>query len=271
MQSQNIENDDGASGPTAGSALVRGIRILQAFTAETPALTARQLMEATQLPKPSLFRLATTLVDIGLLRYDEPTGQFRPAPAVARLAEPLLARTTLRQLAFGPMQTLADRVCGQVSLALGLGHDLVFIELAQSKSCLTVRPAMGSHISLARTATGRAYLLSLPDEQMLAYVADVAHRDPKQGAWLDERLREAQRDLDERGFCVSYGDLHRDLQAVAVPLRSGHDTNETFVFGCTVPAFELGAGQLLDEVGPRLTSLARSMEAALGTAQPAAV
>ena len=81
------------------------------------------------------------------------------------------------------------------------------------------------------------------------------------------RLEEAWRDLNERGFCVSCGDLHCELQSVAVPLQRGGDSNEAYVFGCTVPTFELEAGQLLEEVGPRLTSLARSMEVALGAPQ----
>ena len=246
------------------SALARGIHILQAFGVDAPVLTARELMATTGLPKPTLFRLLTTLCEAGLLRYDEADGRFMPAPGLARLAAPLLARTSIRQLAFGPMQALAERTCAQVSLGLGMGLDLVHIELAQSKDCATVRPAMGSHISLSRTASGRAYLAALPQEQAQRYLDGVRASDEEHGALLAERLQEARRDLAERGFCVNRGDLHRQLEAVAVPVRVASNPDELYVFACTVPSFELRPGQLLDDVGPRLATLAHSIEAALG-------
>lgn len=263
-QASRISEDVADTDKPGSSALARGLHILQSFSAETPALTARDLMAATGLPKPTLFRLMTTLCEAGLLRYEEADGRFLPAPGLARLAEPLLARIPIRQLAFAPMQTLADKVCAQVSLGLGLGLDLVFIELAQSRDCPTVRPAMGSHISLSRTASGRAYLAALPQEQAERYVTTLRAHDPAHADWLAERLGETRQDLAQRGFCVNHGDLQRQLEAVAVPLRSVANAEEIYVFACNVPSFELKPGQLLDEVGPRLVTLARSIEAALG-------
>jgi DNA-binding IclR family transcriptional regulator len=249
---------------SAGSALARGIGILQAFSTDTPTLSARELMDLTGLPKPTLFRLVTTLCEAGLLRYDEAGSRFMPAPGLARLAAPMLARIPIRQLAFGPMQALADRVCAQVSLGLGLGLDLVFIELAQSKDCVTVRPALGSHISLSRTATGRAYLAALPPERWRGYLKKLKASDAAHAAWLDERLQETRRDLVERGFCVSRGDLQRNLETVAVPLGAVPSADEVYVFACTVPGFELKPNQLMEDIGPRLVTLARSIEVALG-------
>lgn len=258
----NFESTDGDK--PGSSALARGIHILQAFSAEAPALTARELMAATGLPKPTLFRLVATLCEAGLLRYEEADGRFMPAPGLARLAEPLLARIPIRQLAFAPMQALADKICAQVSLGLGLRLDLVFIELAQSRDCPTVRPAMGSHISLSRTASGRAYLATLPPEQAEHYMRQLRAHDTAHADWLDGRMAETRRYLAERGFCVSHGDLQRQLKAVAVPLRPTTNAEEIYVFTCTVPSFELKPDQLLDDVGPRLVTLARSIQAALG-------
>ncbi|MDR2154236.1 MAG: helix-turn-helix domain-containing protein [Burkholderiaceae bacterium] len=246
------------------SALARGVQILRCFTVDTPALSARALIDSTRLPKPTFFRLATTLCAAGLLRYSEASGAFMIAPGLLTLASSVWARIHVRQLAFGQMQALADRVRGQVTLALGAGLELVFVELAQSKECTTYRPAMGGHISLSRTATGRAYLAALPPEQLQRYVDGVQAADPRQGQWLAERLAETRDDLQQHGFCVNRGDLHRELQAVAVPVRSSTPDDEIHVFTCTVAVFELTPGQLEDDIGPRLVALARNTEAALG-------
>ena len=254
----------GSSDPPGGSALARGIVVLQAFTVERPALSARELIAITGLPKPTLFRLAGTLCDIGLLRYDDATGRFTSALGVARLAAPLMARTSIRQLAFGPMQALAERLRAQVALSLGYGFELVFIELAQAKECVTVRPSMGGPISLSRTASGRAYLSVLPAEKRQAYLDELRRSSPALADLLQERLLEAREDLDKRGFCVGYGELIEHFHGVAVPLKPVDASGEIYVFNCAVPSFELQPDQLLNDVGPRLLTLARSIEAALG-------
>lgn len=259
-QDQLIPDGDKAG----SSALARGLAILTAFNGDRPTLTARDLMALTGLPKPTLFRLTATLCQAGLLRYNEADGRFMPAPKLGHLAAPMIARTPIRQLAFGPMQALADRARAQVSLGLGLGLDLIFIELAQSRECVTVRPSMGSRISLSRTASGRAYLSALPAAQVERYLDDLARAHPDYVPVLRKRLDEARHDIAERGFCVNYGDLSEQIHSVAVPLRPLDGSDEIYVFACAVPRFELQPAQLLDDIGPRLLTLARSIEAALG-------
>jgi len=90
-----------ASKPSSGdgqvmTALARGIDVLRCFSPIDQELTSKQLSERTGLPKPTLFRITSTLRQLGLLRYSEARGAFMPAPAVLAMAAPVLAR-----LAFG--------------------------------------------------------------------------------------------------------------------------------------------------------------------------
>lgn len=247
----------------AGSALSRGVQILQAFNVRQPELSAKALMEATGLPKATFFRLANTLCAAGLLRYSEQTSRFGIAAGLLSIASNLIDRVSVRQLAFAQMQMLADHAKGQVALGLGSGLDLVYVELAQAAVCASYRPALGSRISLSRTATGRAYLCALAPEAAQQHVEAVTAADAQAGALLKERLLEARQSIAERGFCESHGDLQRQLEAVAVSLRSAQ-SDEIYVFNCVVPAFNLAPNQLRDDIGPRLVTLARSIEAALG-------
>ena len=61
----------------------------------------------------------------------------------------------------------------------------------------------------------------------------------------------------------SAGDLRREVYAVGVPMRRTVD-GEIVAFNCSVPAFQLKKGQLEEDVGPRLVSMARNIEAAIG-------
>jgi len=53
------------------------------------------------------------------------------------------------------------------------------------------------------------------------------------------------------------------VHAVAVPMRPSAD-GEILVFNCGVPSYLLKDGQLERDVGPRLLSMVRSIEGAMG-------
>jgi DNA-binding IclR family transcriptional regulator len=77
------------------------------------------------------------------------------------------------------------------------------------------------------------------------------------------QIDKALEDLRARGFCVSLGELRREVHAVGVPMRRTVD-GEIVAFNCTVPAFMLKKGQIEDDIGPRLVAMVRNIENALG-------
>ena len=245
------------------SALVRGVSILRCFSNKCQELSAKELMDLTGLPKPTLFRLTDTLCELGLLRYSERLSKYVPGLGLLSLSSPVLTRLALRQLARPQMQALADLIEGQVQLAVGFRRELCLVEQANSLGNPIFRPEVGVHTSLPRTASGRAYLLGLPDDERAAYLRDLRAADPQRATWLEQRLDDARHDLAENGFCRSHGDLHRELESIAVAMSKPQD-GELWVFAVTLPVYSPLCGKLETEVGPRLRTLVRSVESVLG-------
>lgn len=245
------------------SALVRGVSILRCFSNKTQELSAKELMDLTGLPKPTLFRLTETLCELGLLRYSERLSKYVPGLGLLELSSPVLTRLALRQLARPQMQALADLTEGQVQLAVGFRRDLCLVEQANSLGNPVFRPEVGVRTSLSRTASGRAYLLGLAEPERAAYLHDLHAADPQRAAWLEQRLEDARKDLAEHGFCRSHGDLHRELESIAVAMSRPQD-GELWVFAVTLPVYSPLCSRLEAEVGPRLRTLVRSVESAIG-------
>lgn len=244
-------------------ALVRGVSILQCFSHKHQELSGAELMEMTGLPKPTLFRLADTLCELGLLRYSERLSKYVPGLGLLELASPVLARLTLRHYVRSQMQELADHMAGQIQLGVGVGRQLVLVEQANSLGSRIFMPEIGVKISLSRTATGRAYLLSLSETERASYLAEMAEKDAERHVWLLERLRDAEQDFQSHGFCRSHGDLHRELLSIAVPLRHRLD-GERWVLSATVPTYNPKSKELENDIGPRLITMVRSIEGMLG-------
>ncbi len=245
------------------SALARGVSILRCFSATQTELSARELMDMTALPKPTLFRLLETLNDLGLVRYSERTSKYVVGLAMLNLAAPALARMGVRQLARPLMEELADHLQGQVQMVVGWRQQLSYVEVVQGQGSRLLRPEVGMVMSMSRTASGRAYLCSLPQSERDAYMAQLAAEDPERHDWFVERLLDAQRDLAEHGFCRGHRDLHREIEVIAAPAAMARG-GEQIIFAASVAVFSPHSKLLVEDVGPRLLTLVRNVEAAIG-------
>ncbi|WP_321964862.1 IclR family transcriptional regulator [Paraburkholderia sp. J7] len=251
------------------SALARGIRILQCFSMGDAELSARDLVERTGLPKPTALRLINTLAEFGLLRYSERISKYVLGTEMLSLAAPALGRMTIRQIARPMMQELADYCHGQVTLAVGYRLNMAYAEVIQGEGSAVYRSETGTRLSLSRTASGRAYLWTVPGAEREQYLQETLARDPAKGELLAQRLAQAQQELRAHGCTISHGDMQREIHSVAIALSAPID-DEYWVFGCSIAVFNISGNQLTDDIAPRLMSLVRRVEAALGSMTGAA-
>ena len=256
-----IKNPDN---PQLVSALARGLAVLSCFTARQQELSGKELADLTGLPKPTLFRLLDTLCELGMLRYSSRVSKYVPGVALLNLAAPVLARMTIRQLARPLMQDLADYVNGQVQVLVGYRAGLSFVEIAQGAESKLYRPEVGLPVSISRTASGRAYQCFSEEPECAAYLDALKQSDPERHAWLQDRLLDARKDLAQLGFCRGHGDLYREVSTISVPMLPARD-GEFWIFSVSVPVFSEHSQHFHDDIGPRLISLVRSVEASLGS------
>ncbi|MEM5405726.1 IclR family transcriptional regulator [Paraburkholderia unamae] len=269
MNEQANSRTDDAADSQLVSALARGIRILQCFSMGDAELSARDLVERTGLPKPTALRLINTLAEFGLLRYSERISKYVLGTEMLSLAAPALGRMTIRQIARPMMQELADYCHGQVTLAVGYRLNMAYAEVIQGEGSAVYRSETGTRLSLSRTASGRAYLWTVPGAEREQYLQDTLARDPAKGELLAQRLALAQQELRTHGCTLSHGDMQREIHSVAIPLSAPID-DEYWVFSCSIAVFNISGNQLTDDIAPRLMSLVRRVEAALGSMTGAA-
>lgn len=251
---------------TPQSGLARGIRILQCFSPGEYDLSAKDLIQRSNLPKPTAFRIIGTLRELGLLHYTERRNKYMLAPGVLMLSAPVLASMTIRTIARPLMQEFADYAEGQVSLAVSTeDHRLIFVETVQGRTNSVFRPELGTSVSLTRTATGRAFLTLLSPEQYQVVLDGVLLKNPERAEWLGTKMQETRSDLKSLGYCRNLGELDPNTVGVAVPVQAPID-DLRFIFGFTMPAYRLKENpKLIEDVGMRLAMLARNVQVALGT------
>lgn len=245
------------------STLAKGLEILLCFKPDEPLLGNKEFVARTGLDKATVSRLTYTLVQLGYLRHDTKLGKYRLGAPVLSMAYPLLASMTLRQIARPLMNTLADEVRGTVGIGIRDRAEIVYMDTCRSEQGDAPLIDIGASVPLLATAIGRAWLAKANPTEREMVLNQIKVRYPQLFAEHARRLPQALRDFAACGYCTNPGYFRQDRIAVAVPMAKPVNS-EIVVFNCTILSTPATAPEIQQRTGPRLVTLVRSVEVALG-------
>lgn len=194
----------------------RALDILSLLTDDKPAVTIREIVEATGLAKTTVIRLVQTLEQSGLL-WATSTG-YHAGPGLWRWAHLAKRSWELPPETQRTMRDLAARYRETVNLYVL--RDIYRVCVAQQESPQPLRHVVhvGDELPLWAGASSKV-LLGDASEALLLRVA----RSSPYGDTHVKRLREWIDDAAVHGFAYSHGEREEGLSAVAAPItgRSG--------------------------------------------------
>lgn len=241
------------------TALHRGLEILRAFRpSDLAGLGNRELAERTGLPNSTVSRLTFTLLKLGYLVYDEGTGRYRMGVPVLSLGYACLGGMKVRETAQLYMQKLADECGDGVLVALGGRDDMAmtYIACARSVGMISLQLNVGSRISLARSAMGRAYIAGTSEAERAEIMERIEERTaPEDWPRIRDGILDAAEQIKERGFYCNFGGWQSDVHSVSVPYRSPQSDTPMLAFNLGGPAYVLPRDRLENELGPKLVEL----------------
>lgn len=242
------------------TALARGLELLRCFTPRESLLGNQELARKTGLPKPTVSRLTHTLTRLGYLRHLPQSGKYQLEARVMSFGYAMLSNLSIRAVARPLMEEMAGYAKAAVAMAARDRLSMVYLDVVHGEANLTMRRQVGSHLSLYRSAIGRACLAALPEDEREFLLGHIRKRHPDDWPEVRKGLERAFRDYADYGFCLSLGEWQRDVNAVGVALR--HESHGLLAFNCGGPSFHLKREKLEDDIGPRLLHMVHNIEAA---------
>ena len=242
------------------TALARGLELLRCFTPRESLLGNQELAKKTGLPKPTVSRLTHTLTRLGYLRHLPHSGKYQLEVGVMSFGYAMLSNLSIRALARPLMEEMAGYAKASVAMAARDRLSMVYLDVVHGEANLTMRRQVGSHLSLHRSAIGRACLAAMPEDEREFILGHIRKRHPEDWPEVRKGLERAFRDYADYGFCLSLGEWQRDVNAVGVALH--HESHGLLAFNCGGPSFHLKREKLEDDIGPRLLHMVHNIEAA---------
>jgi DNA-binding IclR family transcriptional regulator len=247
-------------------ALSRGLDVLRAFQPNDGLLGNQELAARTKLPKPTISRLTYTLTKLGYLTPVPRFEKYQLAPSAMALGYAALANLSVRHLSEPYREALMRETGGAVAVGGRDRHSMIYF--GQSRTgLLGVQLDVGSRVPIATTAMGRAYIWALPDDERAALLRELRDHYGSRWSKMRDGIERAGEMLARHGFTISAGEWQEDVHAVGVPLKLSDGTGP-YAFNCGAPAFRFTEDRLINDIGPRLVTMVRNIETALGSAAP---
>lgn len=201
----------------------RVLRLLDAFTSETPELRLTDLSERLGIPKSQALRIASTLEHSNYLIRDPETKRYRLGMRLFSLGMLVERNLDLKRIAQSALQELSDATRETVGLFLIDRDGPICIDVRESPKGLRVFAQIGRRMPWNAGASGKLSLAFLPEierEEILA--AGAFHRFTDRTVVDADQLREELANIRSQGYHMGIGDLNENAFGVAAPIFN-HD------------------------------------------------
>ena len=219
-------------------------------------LGTNELARRTGLHPSSVSRLLATLVDAGLVEHVAETGRYRLGLRLVELANAVLARLDLREVARPHLRALAEATGETATLSVPGDPDAITVDFVQSSSSVQSVARVGRPSVAHATATGKVALafgdLELPGGRLHGFTErTIVDRN---------ELAAAVAKVRTLGWARAAGERETDLNAVAAPVH-GSAGELAAVLGVQGPASRFGEEAMAQAVAPLLAHAAAVSDA----------
>jgi DNA-binding IclR family transcriptional regulator len=242
------------------------LAILRYLSNQASPVSAAAISRALSLPRSTTYHLLQTLMASGFVAHYPDQRRYGLGLAAFELGSGYVRQEPLQRLARRPMADLADRCHNSAHLSVLLGRDVIYVIEERAPGRPLLITDVGVRLPAHATASGRAMLAALPQQQVRALYPDKdafgAGEDPapKSLSALRRVLTEVRRD----GWAGEDGEVTAGLASLAMPVLDGNGYPVAAV--AVTFAQEERTPQLLAAITTEIRSTVRILSRRLGGA-----
>lgn len=215
------------------SSVANAIRLIKVFSDDDYEIGISDLGKRLVLPKSTVHRLASTLVDARMLEQNPETGKYRLGLVVFELGSLVRRKMDSYSEAKPFLMALRDKTNETVHMSILDQDCIVYINCLESKQAVRMTLNVGVRKSAFTTAAGKVMLAFQPDEVLdELFAAGLEQRtantivDP--GAFRQELAT-----IRSRGYATADEENELGVRSLAAPVRdhSGNVIAATSIAG----------------------------------------
>jgi len=184
-------------------ATLRSFAVLESLVAAERAASLTEIVKASALPKPTVYRMLAMLESAGLVARDPGAARYSPGPRLAALG-------------LGIMQI--GETCNFTMLH---GGEVMYLDRVEAAWPLRMNLTSGSRVPLHCTASGKLLLAYLPKTSRDRMLGTLSYKSYTNSTIADRKSLEAElARIRKARYATDNEEFHAGLVCVAVPTRS---------------------------------------------------
>jgi len=197
--------------------LAKGLKVIEAFTAEHPRLSISEAAEISGYDRATTRRCLLTLAELGYCAYDGK--YFTVTPRVLRLGTGCLASMPLPRIVQPWLDRLSEEIGQSTSVSILDDGEIVYVARASQRRVMSIALMPGSRLPAYCTSMGRVLLAALPPERALELLSaePLVQRTARTQTDVGELQRILQ-DVKAAGYASIDQEVEVGLRSIAVPL-----------------------------------------------------
>lgn len=206
-------------GDEKGSRSIRALEIVEAMVNAGRPMSAARLAEATNLPKATVHRLCSLLVETGFL-VPVPTGEgLSVGPRLREVAMATVAVDIDHNQRHRILSDLSQEIGETCNFNIPIGGEMYYIDRVETKWPLRTQLPVGTRVPLHCTASGKMYLASLPAARRRQIIGAMDLTAHTPGTITDpERLLDDLEQIRREKVGTDNQEFIEGMVAVAVPV-----------------------------------------------------
>ncbi len=209
-----------AGNPYSIAVLRRAFDILATFSHAKPSMGLAEIVDIVRLPKTTVFRVLSSLVQHGYCEWDEQAAKYSLGFELLRLADIRRRQGNVRDVALPVMRQIRDAVNETVILSARMGDSRVHIDFVEGLHPMRRMADLGVRAPLYAGAASKILLAGMKDDEIEAYLDRTDLTAFQQSTITDRNtLWREVRVIRKRGFAESKGELFPGGGALAAPIK----------------------------------------------------
>jgi DNA-binding IclR family transcriptional regulator len=170
------------------------------------------------MSKTTVHRLLTTLENKRFITRDKVTGLYRLGFRFIEMASIVLQDVELHRWAHPYLLRLSTEFGETVDLSILDGSHVIYLEVIESPQRVKLAAAVGQRLPACFTASGKALLAYLPEDQVRKVISDNLSESSNHAAVTIPDLVADLQATAERGYAVAEQEYEEAINAVAAPI-----------------------------------------------------
>ncbi|MEN6567444.1 MAG: IclR family transcriptional regulator [Veillonellales bacterium] len=203
----------------------RSVEILNLLAKSKKPLTQLEVSQMLDLPKSSTYELLYTLLDKGMLEFDnEDLKTFKLSLKLFELGMTVLEKADLTTMARPVLEDLSSKMGETVFLAVENKGDIVYLDRVEESSSITTSAGLGLRRPMYCTGLGKALLATYPANRVEEIWNRADHK-----VYTKNTIREYNdlvadiQQTQRRGYAIDNREVEDEIFCVAAPIYGRTD------------------------------------------------